>query len=295
MITKKLSFRILVNIVLTLLALFSILPIVLVFMASITEEQTLLLNGYSFVPEVFSLYAYRYIFYSGSVILRAYLITISVTTLGTCINLFLTTFLSYPLSKKDLKGRNVILFLVFFTMLFNGGLVSSYMMWTQIFHIRDTYLALLVPNLMMNAFNVIIMKNFFVSSIPESLIEASRLDGASELQTLNMVVLPLSKPILATVGMMVGLAYWNDWQNGLYYLLMKTELYGIQNVLNTMINNVQFLATQAASQGGAAAGSLPSTGIRMAIAVIALLPVIIIYPFVQKAFVKGIVVGGVKG
>ncbi|MBO6241767.1 MAG: carbohydrate ABC transporter permease [Butyrivibrio sp.] len=295
MITNKKSFKIFVNVILSLLALFSVLPIFLVFMASITEEQTLILNGYSFVPQVFSLYAYKYILFSGNVILRAYLITISVTAIGTFVNLFLTTFLAYPLSKKDLKGRNIILFMVFFTMLFNGGLVSSYMMWTQIFHIRDTYFALLVPNLMMNAFNVIIMKNFFVNNIPESLLEAAKLDGATELQILNKVVFPLSKPIIATVGMMVGLAYWNDWQNGLYFLLMKTNLYGIQNVLNTMINNVQFLSTQAASQGGAAAGSLPSTGIRMAIAVIALAPVIIIYPFVQKAFVKGIVVGGVKG
>ena len=295
MITNKKSFKIFVNVILSLLALFSVLPIALVFMASITEEQTLILNGYSFIPQAFSLYAYKYILFSGNVILRAYLITISVTAIGTFVNLFLTTFLAYPLSKKDLKGRNIILFMVFFTMLFNGGLVSSYMMWTQIFHIRDTYFALLVPNLMMNAFNVIIMKNFFVNNIPESLLEAAKLDGATELQILNKVVFPLSKPIIATVGMMVGLAYWNDWQNGLYFLLMKTNLYGIQNVLNTMINNVQFLSTQAASQGGAAAGSLPSTGIRMAIAVIALAPVIIIYPFVQKAFVKGIVVGGVKG
>lgn len=295
MITNSKTFRFAVYFILTILTLVCVLPLLLLFMASVTEEQTLIANGYSFIPEKFSLYAYEYIFRAGNTILRAYGITVLVTVVGTTINLFLTVLLAYPLSRKSLKGRNVISFLIFFTMLFNGGLVPSYMMWTQVFHIRDTLLALIVPNLMLNAFYVIMMRNYFSSNIPDSLIEAAQLDGASEVRVLFDVVLPLSKPIIATVGLMVGLAYWNDWMNGLYYLLRRTDLYGIQSVLNTMINNIKFLTSQAATQGNAVAGALPSASIRMAIAVIAIVPILIVYPFIQKAFVKGIIVGGVKG
>lgn len=295
MITKSKSFKAFVYIVLTLLSLACVLPILLVVMASVTDEQTLIVNGYSFLPKKFSIYAYQYIFSAGNTILRAYGITFLVTAVGTTVNVLLTVLLAYPLSRKTLKGRNAISFLIFFTLLFNGGLVPSYMMWTQMFHIRDSILALLVPNLLLSPFYVIMMRNFFGSNIPDSLVEAAQLDGASEVRTLFSVVLPLSKPIIATVAMMAGLAYWNDWTNGLYYLLRRTDLYGIQSVLNTMLNNVKFLSSQAATQGAGTIGALPSTGIRMAIAVIAIIPVLIIYPFVQKWFIKGIVVGGVKG
>lgn len=295
MITKSKGFKAFVYIVLTLLSLSCILPILLVVMASVTDEQTLIVSGYSFFPKKFSIYAYQYIFGAGNTILRAYGITFLVTAVGTTINVLLTVLLAYPLSRKTLKGRNVISFLIFFTLLFNGGLVPSYMMWTQVFHIRDSIWALLVPNLLLSPFYVIMMRNFFGSNIPDSLVEAAQLDGASEVRTLFSVVLPLSKPIIATVAMMAGLAYWNDWTNGLYYLLRRTDLYGIQSVLNTMLNNVKFLSSQAATQGAGTIGALPSTGIRMAIAVIAIIPVLIVYPFVQKWFIKGIVVGGVKG
>lgn len=295
MITKSKSFKAFVYIVMTLLSLACVLPILLVVMASVTEEQTLIVNGYSFLPKKLSIYAYQYIFSAGNTILRAYGITFLVTAVGTTVNVLLTVLLAYPLSRKTLKGRNVISFLIFFTLLFNGGLVPSYMMWTQMFHIRDSIFALLVPNLLLSPFYVIMMRNFFGSNIPDSLVEAAQLDGASEVRTLFSVVLPLSKPIIATVAMMAGLAYWNDWTNGLYYLLRRTDLYGIQSVLNTMLNNVKFLSSQAATQGAGTIGALPSTGIRMAIAVIAIIPVLIVYPFVQKWFIKGIVVGGVKG
>jgi len=295
MITKSKSFKWFVYIVMALLSLACVLPILLVVMASVTEEQTLIVNGYSFLPKKFSIYAYQYIFSAGNTILRAYGITFLVTAVGTTVNVLLTVLLAYPLSRKTLKGRNAISFLIFFTLLFNGGLVPSYMMWTQMFHIRDSIFALLVPNLLLSPFYVIMMRNFFGSNIPDSLVEAAQLDGASEVRTLFSVVLPLSKPIIATVAMMAGLAYWNDWTNGLYYLLRRTDLYGIQSVLNTMLNNVKFLSSQAATQGAGTIGALPSTGIRMAIAVIAIIPVLIVYPFVQKWFIKGIVVGGVKG
>ena len=206
--------------------------------------------------------AYTYIFKTGKTVLRAYGITFFVTAVGTVCNVCMTVCLSYPLARPGLKGRNAIAFFVFFTMLFN----------------------------------VILMRNYFKTNIPDAIIEAAKLDGASELRTLVNVVLPMSTPIIGTIGLMSGLAYWNDWTNGLYYLVKRTDLYSIQNVLTNMLNNIQFLKTATQLQGiNIEMGTLPSVSIRMAIAVVAVIPVMIVYPFIQKSFVKGIVIGGVKG
>jgi putative aldouronate transport system permease protein len=265
-------------------------------MASFTDEQALLVNGYSFFPEKFSLAPYRYIFKASHAVFRAYGITIFVTIVGTAVNLMMTISLSYPLARPGLKGRNGIAFFVFFALLFNGGLVPTYIMYSQIFHIRDTIFALIVPTFLMSPFNVILMRNYFKTNIPGAIIEAAKLDGANEIQMLMHVVLPMSVPIIGTIGLMSGLAYWNDWTNGLYYLVRRTDLYSIQNVLTNMLNNVQFLKTATQMQGvNLELGTIPSVGIRMAIAVVAIAPVIIVYPFIQKSFVKGIVIGGVKG
>lgn len=181
-------------------------------------------------------------------------------------------------------------------MLFNGGLVPTYIMYSQFFHIRDTIFCPLIPSFLMSPFNVILMRNYFKTNIPDAIIEAAKLDGASELRTLVNVVLPMSTPIIGTIGLMSGLAYWNDWTNGLYYLVKRTDLYSIQNVLTNMLNNIQFLKTATQLQGiNIEMGTLPSVSIRMAIAVVAVIPVMIVYPFIQKSFVKGIVIGGVKG
>lgn len=193
---------------------------------------------------------------------------------------------------KELPGRYAVSFIVFFKMLFNGGLVPTYMMWTSIFHIKNTVAALIVPALLMNAFYVIMMRSYFTANIPDALVEAARIDGANEYKILGSIVLPLSLPMMATLGLMVGLGYWNDWMNGLYYVT-DTKLFTIQNILNRMIQDIQFLANN--SMGAGSGTKLPSIGIRMAIAVIGILPMFCIYPFFQKYFVKGITVGGVKG
>lgn len=296
MITTSKSAKIIPHIVLIILTLVCLLPLLLLLMASLTDEQTLMLNGYSFFPEKFSADAYTYIFKTGKTVLRAYGITFFVTAVGTVCNVCMTVCLSYPLARPGLKGRNAIAFFVFFTMLFNGGLVPTYIMYSQFFHIRDTIFALLIPSFLMSPFNVILMRNYFKTNIPDAIIEAAKLDGASELRTLVNVVLPMSTPIIGTIGMMSGLAYWNDWTNGLYYLVKRTDLYSIQNVLTNMLNNIQFLKTATQLQGiNIEMGTLPSVSIRMAIAVVAVIPVMIVYPFIQKSFVKGIVIGGVKG
>ena len=180
-------------------------------MDSYTEETTLVRNGYSFFPEIWSLESYRYIAKKASTIFRGYGITILVTTIGTSCSILMITLLAYPLSRKELPFRYGVSFFVFFTMLFNGGLVPSYMMWTQIFNIKNTLWALVVPTLLMSGFFVIIMRSYFTADIPDALVEAARIDGAGEYRILFFVVIPLSVPIIATLALMVGLNYWNDW------------------------------------------------------------------------------------
>ncbi len=294
MITTSKASKIIPHIVLILMTIIALTPIILLFIASITDEQELIKNGYSFFPKKLSLYSFQYIFRSSATIFRAYGITLFVTAVGTLANMTLTVMLAYPLSRPELKCRNAVTFLVFFTMLFNGGLVPTYIMYTQMFHIRDTLWAQIIPSMLLSPFNVILVRNYFRTNIPDSIVEAAKLDGASDMQTLARVVLPISSPILGTIGLLSGLAYWNNWTNGLYYLVKRTDLYSIQNVLTNMLNNIQFLKTSAVDVN-MDLSQLPSVGIRMAIAVIALIPVMIAYPLIQKSFVKGIVVGGVKG
>lgn len=286
---KKL--RIIANVVLFIMTLLCILPLILLVVSSFTAEEVLVQNGYSFFPAKWGLDAYAYLWKTRATLLQAYKMTFIVTTIGVVSSLTV----AYGLSKKTLPGRSIFAFMVFFSMLFNGGLVPSYLMWTQTFHIKDTIFALLLPNLLMNGFTVIVMRSFFQTSIPEELLEAAKLDGAGEWRILGQIVLPLSKPILTTVTLLSGLGYWNDWMNGMYYLVSKTELFTIQNVLNRMISSMDFLRNSELTTSIASGIRTPSIGIRMAIAVIALIPILVVYPFLQRGFVKGIVIGSVKG
>ena len=290
-ITSQKRWVIAAYIVLTVLALLAVLPFVLLIIASFTDEITAIRDGYSYFPASFSLEAYRFIWNERIMIGNAYLVTIFVTLIGTSLSLLFTSMFAYMLSKKDLPGRKVITFLVIFTMLFNGGLVPTYLVYSQIFHIKDTLWALIVPSLLMNAFSIILVKNYYEHSIPKEIYESARMDGANEGRLLLRIVLPLSKPILATVGLLSGIAYWNDWQNGLYYL-NDTRLYSIQNILNAINTRISFLAEN--SYSGAQIEDLPMTTIRMAIAVVGVLPILVLYPIFQRYFIKGIVIGAVK-
>lgn len=295
---KSKCYQFLINVVLILITLFIILPFLLVFISSITDENVLIRNGYSFFPEQLSLYAYQYIIRQGDKILRAYGVTILVTFIGTVLNLAMSSLLAYPLSVKTLPHRRAITFFVFFTMLFNGGLVPSYLMYVNYFHIKNTIWALVVPNLLLSANNVLMIRSYFVTSIPSALFEAAKIDGAGHMKIFTTLVLPLGKPIMVTMGLFSALAYWNDWTNGLYYLSgnQGQKLYSIQNLLNQMITDIQYLASgKVAGNIGAEVAKLPTTSIRMAIAFIAMLPLFIIYPFLQKYFAEGITLGAVKG
>lgn len=291
-------FNVIGHIFMILLTTMAIVPIVLMVISSLTSNGAVLRNGYSFFPEEWSTYAYEWIFASnGGVVLKAYGISFFITAIGTTCSLLLTIGLAYGLSKKGLPGRGIFTFLVVFTMLFNGGLVPTYINYTNVFHIRDTIYGLLIPSLLMNAFNILLMKSYFVTGVPDEILEAAYIDGANEFQTMVKIAVPLSKPIIATIGMFAGIAYWNDWNNGYIYLVQRTDLYSIQNLLNRLMQNINALTQNASQVGNVNQGlsEIPSVTVRMAMATLGILPIVVIYPFIQKNFVKGITLGGVKG
>ena len=297
MVDRSKGFQIVAHLIMIVLVLFCVVPFILLVISSFTKETSLIRYGYSFFPKEIDLAAYKYLLVDSTDIIRGYAISAFVTVVGTLANLTITTLFAYPLSRKDLPGRGILAFFLFFTMLFNGGLVPSYIMWTQTFHIKNTLAALLFPNLMMGAFYVIMMRTYVTTNIPDAVIEAARIDGAGELRILVKVVLPMSIPIIATLALLVGLNYWNDWLNGLYYI-SEDRLYSIQVLLNRMLLDVQFLLSNSDAAKTLQQNEdfvLPSTGIRMAVAVMGALPILIVYPFFQKYFVKGIVIGAVKG
>lgn len=296
MVEKNKSFQVGANIVMVILSLCCIFPFVLLIISSLTDETELIRNGYSLFPSKFSLDSYLYMFKSSNKIISAYGITILSTVVGTGCGLTMTILMAYPLSRRDLPGRNVMAFYVFFTMLFSGGLVPTYIMYTRYIKVSNTIWALIIPALMVNAFYVIMMRTYFTTNIPEAVIEAARIDGAGEFRILGTIVLPMSVPMIATMTLLIGLSYWNDWKNGLYYLQQNKSLYSIQVLLNDMLRDVQALKSgMDAAAAAEIAATMPSTGIKMAIAVVGVLPVLIVYPFFQKYFVKGITIGAVKG
>ncbi|AGA56629.1 Binding-protein-dependent transport systems inner membrane component [Thermobacillus xylanilyticus] len=270
-------------------------PFILLFVVSFSDEQSIILNGYSLIPDSFSLEAYRYLWGQLTPLARAYGITVLITAVGTITGLLISSLLAYSLSRDEMPLRRVLSFLVVFTLLFNGGLVPTYLVYTEVFHLKNTLLALIVPGLLTNAFFILIIRTFFKMSIPGAVIESAYIDGASEWTIFSRIILPLSLPILATIGMMLTIAYWNDWFNGLIYIT-NPKLYSIQNLLNRMLSNIQFLMQN--DLGGRSSESLaqmPMNAVRMAMAVIGILPILCIYPFFQKYLVKGLVIGAVKG
>jgi putative aldouronate transport system permease protein len=269
-----------------------IIPFVVMLSASITEEKYLITNGYGFFPRIIDFAAYRYLWMQGENILRAYGITIFVTAAGTSISIIITCLLAYPLSMHQLPGRKPIMFIVVFAMLFNGGLVPTYILYTQYLHLKNTIASLIVPGLLMRVFNVLLVRSYFISSVPAELIEAARVDGCGEYGIFLRIVMPISTPIIATVGLLTGLTYWNDWYNGLIFLTNE-RLYSLQVLLNAILSNVQYLAQN--EVGARLTMALPATSVRMAIAAIAVIPVLIVYPFFQKYFVKSITMGAIKG
>lgn len=288
-------FRYICLTIMVIFAAMCVAPFLLMISASFTSENALIADGYRFWPSEFSFDTYLYLWGKRDTIGRSYLISILITGVGTLVNVTITSLMAYPLSRKDFKCRNIIAFIIFFTMMFNGGMTASYIIWTRFFHIRNTLWALLLPNLLMGGMNVLMVRNYYSTSIPDSIPEAARIDGASEMTIFWKILFPLAKPVMITVALFAGMAYWNDWNNGLYYIT-DTKLQSISVYLNSVMNNIQMLSNSTLGQGAnASAMDLPAVGARMAIAVIAVLPVLAIFPFVQGQLVKGVVMGGVKG
>lgn len=289
------AFKAFAIIALTLITIGAFLPFLMIVVASLTDEKELVAKGYRFVTDKLSLDAYAFMIAQYGVIARAYAVSIGVTAIGTAVSLLITTMLAYPMSRPNFRYRNVIAFLVFFSLLFSGGVVPSYIMWTRLFHLRDSYLALIVPTYLMGGFNALLVRNYYKNSVPAALIESAQIDGASELRIFFKIMTPLATPVNVTIGLFTGIAYWNDWINALYYI-SKPQMFGIQNLLMRMMTNLQFMTSgQAAGMVGAGAVDLPTNAVRMSMAVIGIVPILIGYPFLQKYLTKGVVVGAVKG
>jgi len=292
--SKKLSWKqIVLHLVLIAFACFCFLPFVLLVAASITDEKEIYLNGYSFIPQVISFDAYKFLWSSSEKFIRAYGITILITVVGTVGSLLLTALLAYPMSRRDFPLNKGLAFYVFFTMLFHGGLVPTYLLYTNIFNFKNTLIALIVPILLMKGFFVILTRTFFAMSIPMPVIESAYIDGASEFKIFWRIVLPLSLPVLATVGLFTSIEYWNDWFNGLIFIT-DSKLYSVQNMLNRMLLDIEFMKNNMDLLDNPAV-KLPSSALQMTVAVVGVVPIIIVYPFFQKYFAKGLTIGAVKG
>jgi putative aldouronate transport system permease protein len=285
--------QVFVNTVMIFLSILFLVPMVLVISASLTDELTLANGGYSLFPAKFSLMAYQFIVQDPYRILNAYSVTIAVTTIGTLLGLLLMSMLAYALSRKDFGWRKPISFFIFFTMLFNGGLVPTYYMVTQVLHLKNTLLVLILPYLIVPWY-VFLLRTFF-SSLPHELIEAARIDGASELRIFFQIVLPLSTPVLATVGLFMTLMYWNDWWLSLLYI-SEPKLFSLQYLLYSIMRNAEFLSSGKAVYTGMLTGvKIPTQTLRMAMVVVAMGPIAIVFLSLQRYFVRGMLVGSIKG
>jgi putative aldouronate transport system permease protein len=284
-----------IHLIFVLIACATILPLILVFMVSITDETTIIRDGYSFFPNKISFSAYRYLFLDSMTIVRAYGVTIFVTVVGTLIGLFITALLAYPISRRDFPYRKGLSFFIFFTILFNGGLVPWYLVFTQLLNVKDNIWSLILPGLLLNGFFVLIMRTFFETSVPSEVIESAYMDGAGEFRIFFQIVIRLSTPVLATIGLFYTLNYWNDWFNSLVFLT-NSKIYSLQYLLNKILLDIQFLSRNTQNNNASQIiAALPTQTVRMAMAIIGVGPIVLAYPFVQKYFVKGLTVGAVKG
>lgn len=272
-----------------------IFPVLVVLGVSLTDQDTIYLHGYNVIPRVFSWAAYEYLFRDIGPIMDAYGVSIFVTIFGTIVALLITALVAYPLSRQDFAFRHFFSFFVFFTMIFGGGLVPWYLVYTNVIDLRDSIWALIIPNHLLSAFYVIIMRTFFTTSIHPSILESAKIDGAGEIRIFTRIVLPLSLPVLATIGLFYTLSYWNDWFNSLVFMNSDNKI-SIQYLMYKAMRNLQYLNTIAAEGGlGDQIAKLPSETARMAMAIIGMGPIVLAYPFFQKYFVKGLTVGAVKG
>lgn len=288
---RKVTFgKVLLYLFTTLAAAFCLLPLLMMVIVSFTSEQAIVRNGYSFFPAELSLDAYRTLFENGAEVARCYLNSVGITAVGTVLAVIVTSMASYSLVNPSVRYRNGIAMYFFVTMVFNGGMVPWYMLCTKV-GLTENYFALLIPNLVFSPFNLFLVRNY-MREIPLSLMESAKLDGANDGQIAFRIYFPLCKPILATVGLFYGIAYWNDWWNSIM-LVSNSNMYTIQYYLMKLKSDLNFMRNL---QGGGIGGGFPPTeSLQMATAVVTIGPLILLYPFLQRYIVKGLVIGGVKG
>lgn len=287
---KRKSGQIILNLVFILLAVCYIYPFLMVISVSLTEETALYQNGYQLIPEKISTLAYELVFRNPEQMIRAYIVTIVFTLAATLLSALVTSLLAYPLSRQNFIWKKPLSFLVFFTMLFSGGLVPTYLLITKVLHLNDTIWVYILPGLV-SAYNVMIVRTNY-RSLPEEMIEAAKLDGASELRICFQIVIPLCKAGIASVAFLFLVAKWNDWMTSMLYI-RNPDLYSLQYLLQRLLRETDFLRN---SLNGLDAGSTPPLEtLRFAMALVAAGPVLVIFPFFQKYFTKGMTLGGVKG
>ena len=283
------------NIIFIILSLMCIVPVIFVFIISISSETSLAEYGYRFVPAELSSAAYLYLWKERMMIFKALWISVIVTMGGTILGLGLTTSMGYVLSRQSYKLQNFFTWVIFIPMIFNGGLAASYVVNDKLLNLSDTLLALILP-LAVSSFNIIICKTFFRTTIPDSVIESAKIDGATQLGIFSKIVLPISKPVIATIGLFLSFGYWNDWFLSSLYIRNK-DLISLQALLNSMVKNIQFLASN--PDGGVSIqqylATMPRESVRMAIAIVIVVPIACAYPFFQRYFVTGLTIGAVKG
>jgi len=286
----EIIFNVIVYPVIALLTLACLIPFWLIVAASFTDNSAIMIDGYKLLPSRWSINAYRYIFAVPMDILRSYGVTIFITVVGTFSGLFLITMAGYVLNRKDFKYRNKISFYIYFTTLFSGGMIPSYILMVSVLNLQNNYLSVILAGLM-SPFLIILMRNF-MKSIPDALIEAAKIDGAGDFKIFTSIVIHLAGPAIATVGLFLALGYWNNWYTPMLYLT-KPKMYPLQYYLYNILT-----AQQSAQQAGVIVEGMdtfPGEAIKMAMAVVATGPILLLYPYVQKYFVRGITIGAVKG
>lgn len=277
----------------SLFALCCLIPFILIISASFSQEREIVTKGFSLLPRGFTLDAYTTLFQRVDIMIGSFFLTVGLTVVGTGIGLFIIAMTGYALQRPDFRYRNVISFYIYFTSLFSAGVVPFYMLMTQYYHLNDSYLAILLPSLM-TPWYVILMKSF-MKSIPHSITESAKMDGAGDFRIFLKLILPLSKPSLATVGLFLAIGYWNEYYNSMLFLSPNTKYKPMQLFLYNAINKQVFIRNASSNIMVDSAQGVPLETMKMAIAVVSIVPIICVYPFIQKYFITGLTVGSVKG
>jgi putative aldouronate transport system permease protein len=286
-------FQTVAYIVVFIATLACLFPFLLIISASFTDNASIIRDGYHLIPPKFSLEGYKMVFQFPQEVLQAYWVTTSTTVIGTFMGLFFMTMAGYVLQRKDFKYRNQAAFYIYFTTLFGGGLIPWYIMLTKYFKLMDSYAILVLPGLM-SPFLIILMKNFIRSAVPDEIIESAKIDGANDFTIYWRIVLHLSMPGIATVGLFLALHYWNDWFTSSLFI-NDSSLYQLQYYLYNIINTIAFITNMGAGTGVTITQEIPTESTKMAMALIVTGPIVLLYPFIQRYFVKGLTIGAVKG